>query len=167
MTRPYLYYPAWDGKAASPLILKVAELCQKRWAGTKNIGTYSNRLMKNDHTVGKKIGDPGMEKYLSTHATGYALDLQYKDETQARAIWDYFLANSETLGIQEIHWYAYGEFGAGYRCSRGEGKAGVKIFTKDDNAGSYQGNPSWLHLEVDKAIDPAEWERRFRATKPA
>lgn len=166
MTRKYLYYPSFDGKAASPLILKVAELCQKRWKGTKNIGTYNLRLMRNDHTAGKKIGDPGMEKYLSVHATGYALDLQYSGEAQAREIWDYLLANSAALGIQEIHWYAFGEYGAGYRCSRGEGKAGVKIFTKDDNAGSYQGNPSWLHIEVDKAITPEKWEETFRATKP-
>lgn len=154
MPRPYLYYPAWDGKAASPLITKVAELCQKRWPGTKNIGTYVNRDMR---------GKPGQK---SVHATGFALDLQYKGEAQARQIWDYFLANSETLGLQELHWYAYGDYGAGYRCSRGEGKKGVKIFTKDDNAGSYEGNPSWLHIEVDKAITPADWEARFRATKP-
>ena len=68
--------------------------------------------------------------------------------------------------MQELHWYAYGDYGAGYRCSRGEGKKGVKIFTKDDNAGSYEGNPSWLHVEIDKAISPEEWETRFRATKP-
>lgn len=153
--RPYQFYPAWDGKAASPLITKVAELCQKRWAGTKNIGTYVNRDMR---------GKPGQK---SVHATGFALDLSYRDETQARTIWDYFLANSKALGLQELHWYAYGDYGAGYRCSRGEGKAGVKIFTADDNAGSYQGNSNWLHIEVDKTFDPAKWEEVFRATKPA
>lgn len=154
MPRPYPYYPAWDGKAASPLILKAADLLTRRYKGTKNIGTYVNRDMR---------GQPGQK---SVHATGYALDLQYKDEAQARQIWDYLLAHSKELGVCELHWYAYGEYGAGYRCSRGEGKTGVKIFTATDNAGSYQGNPNWLHLELDQNMTPAIWEEVFRATKP-
>jgi hypothetical protein len=101
---------------------------------------------------------------LSVHATGYAADLKYKDETQARAIWDWFLANSKALGLCEMHWYAYGEYGAGYRCSRGEGKAGVKIFTADDNAGSYQGSPNWFHIELAKQT-PEHFEQVFRALK--
>lgn len=179
MTRPYPYYPAWDGKKASALIEKVAALLSARYGG-KSIGTYSARLMKNDHTAGKKIGDPGMEKYLSVHATGYALDWSYAgagkkngctDEELARTVWDFLLANSKDLGICEVHWYAYGDYGAGYRCSRGEGKTGVKIFTKDDNAGSYQGSPAWLHIEVDHKYagvdggDVKRWEEVFRSLK--
>ena len=151
MTRPYPYYPAWDGKAASPLILKAADLLTRRYKGTKNIGTYVNRDMR---------GKPGQK---SVHATGYALDLQYVDEAQARLIWDYLLVHSYELGVCELHWYAYGEYGAGYRCSRGEGKAGVKVFTATDNAGSYQGNPNWLHLELDQNLTPAMWEEIGRA----
>lgn len=150
MTRAYPYYPAWDGGKASPLILKAVDLLTRRYKGTKNLGTYVNRDMR---------GKPGQK---SVHATGYALDLGYKDEAQAREIWDYLLAYSDELGICELHWYTYGKFGAGYRCSRGEGKAGVKIYT-EDTIGA--GGP-WLHLELDKAISPETWEARFRATKP-
>ena len=109
--RPYPYYPSWDGKATQPVTAKLVELCRKRW-GTKSLGTYANRPMRNNAG-------------LSVHATGYAADIQYKDEAQAREMWDWFLANSKALGLCELHWYAYGEYGAGYRCSRGEGKAGV------------------------------------------
>lgn len=155
--RPYPFYPAWDGKKASLLILRVAQLCSRRWPGTHNLGTYVNRDMR---------GKPGQK---SVHATGYALDLGYKDETQARQIWDYLLGNSKALGICEVHWYEYGQYGAGYRCSRGEGKKGVKIFTATDNAGP---GGAWLHIEVDNNFggvpggDPDAWEKVFRATKP-
>ena len=132
--RPYPYYPSWDGKKTQPVTAKLVELMGKRWS-TKSLGTYVNRPMRSGAG-------------LSVHATGYAADIQYKDEAQARIIWDWFLANSKALGLCELHWYAYGTYGAGYRCSRGEGKAGVKIYTADDNAGSYQGNPNWLHFEM-------------------
>jgi hypothetical protein len=99
---------------------------------------------------------------LSVHATGYAADIQYKDEAQAREMWDWFLANSKALGLCELHWYAYGDFGAGYRCSRGEGKRGVLIYTAENNAGSYQGNPNWLHFEMAKQSAEA-FEAAWRA----
>ena len=168
MARKYPYYPAFDGGKESDLIRRVVELCAKRWK-TKSIGTYNVRLMKNDHTAGKKIGDPGMDKYLSVHSTGYAADIQYPDEKTAEIMWNYFVAHSAELGICEIHWYAKGDYGWGYRCSRGEGKAGVKVFTKDDNAGSYQGSPNWLHIEIDKDFPGGadRWEEVFRAIKPA
>jgi len=157
MPRKYSYYPSFDGKGAQPGTQMLASLCAARWK-TKNIGIYSNRLMKNDHTAGKKIGDPGMEKYLSVHATGAALDCQYPNETVAQEMWDWFLGKSEAgehseiLGLEEIHWYAKGDYGFGWRNSRGEGKKGIKQFTKDDNAGSYQGSPSWLHLEISPSM---------------
>jgi hypothetical protein len=164
MPRKYSYYPSFDGKKAQPGTEKLADLCKRRWK-TKNIGIYSLRLMKNDKTAGKKIGDPGMDKYLSVHATGAALDCQYPDEKVAREMWDWLLKYSEELEIEEIHWYAFGDYGAGYRCSRGPGKSGVKIFTKDDNAGSYQGSPSWLHIEISPSMakDAAKFEAAWRA----
>ena len=146
--RVYPYYPSWDGKATQPVTAKLVELCGKRW-GTKSLGTYVNRPMRNNAG-------------LSVHATGYAADIQYKDEAQAREMWDWFLANSKALGLCELHWYAYGSYGAGYRCSRGEGKAGVKIYTSDDNAGSYQGSPNWLHFEMAKQSAEA-FEAAWRA----
>jgi hypothetical protein len=146
--RVYPYYPSWDGKATQPVTAKLVELCGKRW-GTKSLGTYVNRPMRNNAG-------------LSVHATGYAADIQYKDEAQAREMWDWFLANSKALGLCELHWYAYGSYGAGYRCSRGEGKAGVKIYTATDNAGSYQGSPNWLHFEMAKQSAEA-FEAAWRA----
>ena len=101
MTRKYSYYPSFDGKGAQPGTEKLAALCAARWK-TKNIGIYSNRLMKNDKTAGKKIGDPGMEKFLSVHATGAALDCQYANETVAKEMWNWFLGKSEAGEHSEI-----------------------------------------------------------------
>jgi hypothetical protein len=138
------------------------QLCKARWA-TKSLGAYVHRNMNNN------IKPP----QLSVHATGSAWDMQYKDEAQARVIWDWLLGkstiagkvveHSKALGISEIHWYAYGTYGAGYRCSRGEGKKGVKIFTATDNAGSYSGTPNWLHIEIDQAMskDPTKFAKAW------
>ena len=54
-------------------------------------------------------------------------------------------------------------YGRGFRCSRGENSAGVKIFTKDDNAGSFGGQ--WLHLELspEMAKDAAKFEAAWRS----
>ena len=150
MTRAYRYYPAWDGGKEQPIISKAKELLGKRW-GMKSLGSYVVRPMKNPLAKGA----------LSTHATGFAVDLSYKDEAQARVIWDYLLKYSKELGVQEVHWYKFGKFGAGYRCSRGEGKSGVKVFTADDNAGP---GGQWLHLELEEQ-DPLVWEQFFRAHK--
>ena len=105
-------------------------------------------------------GKPGQK---SVHATGFALDLGYKDEAQAREIWDFFVNNSLALNVAEVHWYTFGKYGAGYRCSRGEGKKGVKIY---ENAAESAGTGGkWLHIEL-VDMDVAEWEQRFRALKP-
>ena len=153
MTRKYSYYPAWDGKDESAIIAKAVELCGRRWH-TRSLGTYVNRDMRDK---------PG-EK--SVHATGFAADIGYKDEAQAREIWDFFVTNSKALGVCEVHWYRYGrnkgKFGAGYRCSRGEGRDGVKVYnTAAESAGT---GGSWLHIELEEQ-DPAEWEAKFRALK--
>ena len=148
--RPYPYWPSWDGKKTQPVTAKLVELCKARW-GLISLGTYANRPMRNNAG-------------LSVHATGYAADLKYKDETQARVIWDWFLANSKALGLCEMHWYAFGEYGAGYRCSRGEGKRGVLVYTAENNAGSYQGSPNRFHIEL-AVQTPEHFEEVFRALK--
>lgn len=170
MARKYPYYPSFDGKGAQPGTEKLVELCHKRWK-TSNMGIYSARLMRNSHTEGKKIGDPGMEKWLSVHATGAAADIGYPDRKTGVEMWDWFLKHTKELGISEIHDYAFDSnvkdgkpgYGRGFRCSRGEGAAGVKIFTADDNAGSFGGQ--WLHLELDPemAKDAAKFEAAWRA----
>lgn len=169
MTRPYPYFPAKDAGKAQPGAVKFMDLCKRRW-GCDNRGIYANRPMNNPQAKGA----------LSTHATGAAIDCGYPNEKIAREMWDWFLGSSvidgkkvehsERLGIVAIHWYAFSEYGAMYRCSRGEGKRGVKIGTALDNAGSYQGNPTWLHIEIDPAHakDAAKMETDWRSLpKPA
>ena len=132
MTRKYPYYPSFDGKGAQPGTEKLAELCHKRWK-TKNLGIYQARLMRNSHTEGKKIGDPGMEKWLSVHATGAAVDLGYDDRKVGVAMWEWLLKYTKELGIVEIHDYAFDKdakdgkpgYGRGFRCSREIGRAHV------------------------------------------
>lgn len=173
--RKYPYYPAFDGKGSQPGTEKFAELCAKRWKA-KNLGIYQARLMRNSATEGKKIGDPGMDKYLSVHATGAAVDLGYDDRKVGVAMWDWFLANAAALGIVEIHDYAYDTnvkdnkpgYGRGFRCSRGEGEEGVKIYNDKENAGSFGGK--WIHVELEPAFakDAAKLEAAWRSLpKPA
>ena len=162
--RPYEYYPAWDGKQVSPGVTKMIALSKERWK-TTSLGAYVHRNMNNN------IKPP----QLSVHATGSAWDMKYANEAQARVIWDWLLGkstiagkvveHSKVLGISEIHWYAFGTYGAGYRCSRGEGKKGVKIFTMTDNAGSYSGTPTWLHIEIDQAMskDAAKFAKAWNS----
>lgn len=133
------------------LITKAMQLSTTRWKGTKNLGTYVNRPVRNPNAKGA----------LSTHATGFAMDLGFRDEAQAREIWDFYVGNSLALNVAAVHWYTFGTHGAAYRCNCGEGKAGVKIFTKDELGA---GGP-WLHIEL-VDMDSAEWGKRFRALKP-
>jgi hypothetical protein len=155
--RKYSYYPAFDGKVAQPGTVKLVELCSAQWK-TKNLGIYSLRLMRNSATQGKKIGDPGTDKFLSVHSTGAACDVGYTDRKVGLAMWDWLLAHTKELGIEEIHDYAFDVnvkdkvqgYGRGFRCSRGENASGVKIFTATDNAGSFGGK--WLHIEISPAM---------------
>jgi hypothetical protein len=161
VARKYSYYPAFDGKGAQPGTEKLNALCAARWK-TRNLGIYSARLMRNSHTEGKKIGDPGMEKWLSVHATGAAIDIGYTDRKVGVAMWDWFLANTAALGIEEIHDYAFDAN------AKDKNKGFVKIFTADDNAGSFGG--LWLHVELspEMAKDAAKFEAAWRALpKPA
>lgn len=152
MSRPYPYYPAWDGGHASPVILKCVELCQKRWK-VSNLGTYVNRDMRDK---------PGNK---SVHATGFAADLG-ADIATLQKMWDWFIAHSEELKLAEAHFYKMPntKFGAGYRCSRGPGKKGVVVYkTAKESAGV---GGLWLHIELEDQ-DPAHFEEVFRALKPA
>jgi hypothetical protein len=73
------------------------------------------------------------------------------------------MANTEALGICEVHDYAFGEFGRGYRCSRGEGTAGVKVYKNASESAGKGG--AWLHveLEMDMATDAKALEAAWRA----
>lgn len=152
MSRPYPYFPAFDGGKASPVILKCVELCQKRWK-VSNLGTYVNRDMRDK---------PGQK---SVHATGFACDMG-ADIATLQKMWDWFIAHSEELKLAEAHFYKMPntKFGAGYRCSRGPGKKGVVVYkTAKESAGS---GGLWLHIELEDQ-DPAHFEKVFRALKPA
>jgi hypothetical protein len=173
MPRKYPYFPSFDGKKTQPGTAKLIELCQKKWKGTTNLGAYSNRLMRNSQTAGKKLGDPGMEKFLSVHATGAACDVGYPNRKVGLEMWEFFINHTKELGLVEIHDYAFDEnatdkkpgFGRGYRSSRGEGMAGVKNYDAKNNAGSFGGQ--WHHFELDQTMakDAAKLEAAFRAVE--
>lgn len=152
MARKYPFYPAWDGKKASPVTEKFQDLCKRRW-GFSNLGIYANRQMRGSNN-------------LSVHATGWAVDIGYGTgkENRAKAVqaWDWFMKYTEELRICEVHDYAYGKWGRGYRCSRGIGAKGVKVFTATDNAGTPGG--TWLHVEISNDWESAEaFEAAWRA----
>lgn len=151
MARKYEFYPAWDGGKASPIILKVIELAEKRWKA-KNLGSYVNRDMRDK---------PGNK---SVHATGYAADLG-GDMATLQAMWAWFLKHSGQIGLNELHFYKMPgtKYGAGYRCSRGEGEKGVLRYkTAEESAGT---GGLWLHIEISQKTDPAQYETYFRANK--
>jgi hypothetical protein len=152
--RKYPYYPVTTpgtGKLAGTE--KFVDLCKRRW-GFTNLGTFVVRNIRGGKT-------------LSTHSLGVAGDIGYPKtragRAQAKEAWDWFIEHSEALGLCELHDYAFGDYGRGYRCSRGEGQKGVKIFTATDNAGSIGG--AWLHfeLEMDLAKDAKALEAAWRA----
>ena len=143
---------------------KFMDLAIKEY-GMSNLGGFANRSMNNPKA---KKGDP---KWLSVHATGRACDLGYKDRHKAMELWKKMLEHSREMGLEEAHDYAYDSdkydkelgWGRGFRCSRGEGEAGVKVYNEDDNAGSQGGK--WLHFELSPAMadDPnkvaAVWKK--------
>ena len=156
-------------KAARPGLVKLIDLCQRRW-GFTNMGSFANRMMNNPKAV---AGDP---KWLSVHATGRACDLGYKDRKDAVQAWDWFVLHADALEIEEIHDYANDAndkdkvkgWGRGYRCQRKPGEKLVKIYSDKDNAGSRGGQ--WLHLEISPAMadDPERFEAACRSLpKPA
>lgn len=150
--RKYPFFPAWDGKATDPVTKKFYDLCKRRWKFT-NLGMYANRSMRGS-------------KNLSVHATGFAVDMGYPATRAGRATakqaWDWLIQYSEELRICEIHDYSFGEWGRGYRCSRGAQNKGVKVFTATDNAGTPGG--AWLHVEVSNDWESAEaFEAAWRA----
>lgn len=142
---------------------ELLRLASKRW-GFSNLGIFSNRRMNN----AKAKADPTNPAYLSVHATGRAVDMGYKDRTKALECWNFLIANTAALGIEEIHDYAYRwpqqdpkdktAWGAGFRCSRGEGIAGIRIFDAKNNAGTPGGR--WLHVEISPAM--ADNPKAFR-----
>lgn len=155
MTRPYPFYPAWDGKKASPVVKWFAMACGRRW-GFTNLGIYVNRPVRNPYAKGA----------LSVHATGFAVDLGYPStrDGRRRAVeaWKWLLEHSEALRIAEIHDYRFGEFGRGYRCSRGEGEKGVRIYESRKQSAGIGG--CWLHVEIENTwAGVKEFEAAWRA----
>jgi hypothetical protein len=160
--RKYPFYPSWDGGATSPITKKFYDLCKRRWAFT-NLGMYANRQMRGS-------------KNLSVHASGFAVDMGYPATRAGRATakeaWDWLIEHSEALLLCELHDYSFRNpaqpdtdktaYGRGWRCSRGAQAKGIKVFTKDDNAGSFGG--VWLHAEISNEWESAEaFEVAWRA----
>lgn len=153
--RKYPFYPAWDGKKASPVVKWFVTACGRRW-GFTNLGIYVNRPVRN----------PAAKGALSTHATGWACDVGYSSTKAGRRAaveaWEWLLEHSESLRIAEIHDYRYGAFGRGFRCSRGEGAKGVKVYQSAKESAGPGGN--WLHVEIENTWDdPKEFEAMWRS----
>ena len=150
---PRKYTGNTDGDNGGPRegTQELLRLASKQF-GFKSLGIYANRRMNN----AKAKADPDNPKYLSVHASGRAVDLGYSNRAAALAFWNFLIANTEQLGIEEIHDYAYRwpkqdpkdktAWGAGYRCARGEGMAGIKIYDSKNNAGTPGGR--WIHVEL-------------------
>ena len=136
-------------KGVRPGIEELFRVASKRW-GFTNLGMFNNRRMNN----AKANADPCNPKYLSVHATGRAVDMGYRRRKKAVACWNFLIAHTKQLQIEEIHDYAFDPdgkgpkkpWGRGYRSSRGEGNAGVRIFDEKNNAGTPGGR--WLHVEL-------------------
>jgi hypothetical protein len=151
---------AKNGKAREG-VTELFRICKKNF-GFTNLGMFANRRMNND----KAKADPNNPKWLSVHATGRAVDMGYTDRKKALECWDFLIANTKELGIEEIHDYSFDPDGAGagkawgrgYRCSRGENLRGVKVFSATDNAGTPNGR--WLHVELSPAM--ADNAKAFR-----
>lgn len=129
----------------------MVRLIRKTWGFTFH-GGFNNRTIFSGSSKGQ----------LSVHATGRAIDIAYPKTAygrhQAVQVWVWLLQNTKALGIEAMHDYAHGDYGQGYRCSRGEGCEGVIEFTKENNAGSAGGN--WIHIELDPKM--AKSRLRFR-----
>jgi len=142
--RPYPYYPAKPGKGKLPGTEWFVHACNRRW-GFRNLGTYVLRDMR---------GRPGV---ISVHATGAALDIGFNGAKAAtvKEAWDWFMDHTRELGIVEAHCYtAPGtKYGIGYRCSRGEGEAGVIEWTATNNGGK---GGAWFHIELSPEMAASE-----------
>jgi len=155
VTRKYPFYPAYNGGKASPVLTWFVKACNKRW-GFTNLGIYVNRAVRNPYAKGA----------LSVHATGWACDIGYPSTRAGRRTaveaWEWLLAHTAELRIAEIHDYRFGEFGRGYRCSRGEGQKGVVEYRNAKESAGKGG--SWLHVEIEDTWESAkDFEAAWRA----
>jgi hypothetical protein len=153
--RPYTGTKDGAAKGKRPGTEKLVDLCKRRW-GFSNLGTWVVRDMR---------GKPGK---LSVHATGRAADIGYGTgkgaRTKAIEAFNWLLQNATALGIEEIHDYAFGKFGRGYRCSRADKNGGVIVY-KDLASSAGTPGGTWLHVELspEMADDPAKFEAAWRA----
>lgn len=140
------------GKAA-PQTVKFAQIMGDRW-GFTNLGIWAYRPMRGSTN-------------LSVHATGRAVDLGYDRTFQPRIteICDWLAANYLTLGIEEIHQYAWDKspWGRGFRCCR-DGKPGWKTWTADANGGTPGGR--WIHVELSPNQTATGLVQAWKAIEP-
>jgi hypothetical protein len=145
MTRKYT--GTSDGAATykQPGTEKLVNLFQRRYGNkVSNLGTWVVRDIRDK---------PGV---LSTHATGRAADIGYTDRTVGIAIFRWLVDNSKTLGVEAVHDYVKSR---AYRCTRGEGQAGVRTVTDLGPGGN------WIHVELSPGMaqDATKLETAWRS----
>lgn len=160
-----------------PAVEKFVVLMKRRW-GFENLGSWNVRLIRSA-PKGMKVGDPGSEKFMSTHATARACDLGFSwdragIEAARQAIqWLTSPAVVKALDIEAVHDYSAvsnpkhptaSKWGRGWRVGRG-----WKEWTAQENGGTPMAR--WIHCELGpegSSLSPEELEKRFRSLpKPA
>lgn len=165
MARPYTGNADAPGKGERPGLSTFIANAKFIW-GFKNLGTFSNRLMRSA-PAGIKEGSADYKKWVSVHATGRAVDLGWSDRAKALEFIAFIEKYADQLGIEEIHDYFYagpaGQWGRGWRCNR-NGVAGWKIYDSKENAGTPGGQ--WVHIELSPqfADNPALVTKAFAET---
>lgn len=144
---PRKYTGTSDGAAEHKLpgTEKLVALFLRRHGNkASNLGTWVVRDMR---------GKPGV---LSVHATGRAADIAYTDRVTGLQIWSWLVDNSATLKIEAVHDYVKSR---AYKCTRGEGAAGVRKVTDIGPGGN------WIHVELapSMAYDAAKLEAAWRS----
>ena len=171
MTNTQRPYTGFDkvGTSTDPSAKKLAQLLGRRFK-MRYMGGLVVRVMRSAPGNIQKLdpSDPRCKPYMSVHASGRAIDVGHSDPDVLTKVFNFLVEYADELSIEEVHQYNYRApkaakaWGRGFRCSRANKNAGIKIFTAKDNAGTPGG--MWLHYEVSGKLDAKTIEANFRAT---
>lgn len=154
MKRPYTGDKRPVAKGPTPHIVALVECVEKNWEAMWNNGIWAIR---------EKRG----KNQMSVHAKGTAADLSYRfiggkgkrfgGRKQALACMAFLVENADSLGIEMIIDYKFGEFGRAWRCDRN----GWKVYEKPTV--QFGGSGDWIHVEVDGKLKGPQVRDFFRS----